>query len=291
MSKRKVSVEDKTYAVNLYLDRKESQRRIADMFDVSLASVQQWIRNYESMGANAFTLKGNKKYSKELKQQAVLDYLAGYGSQNDICKKYGIRSKGKLQTWIKKYNGHEELKSFGTGGSIVMTKGRKTTFEERVEIVQYCIAHDRNYAQTAEQYHVSYQQARNYIVKYEAGGVEALRDNRGKRKRPDEIHYYIGMEKHKVYLSAILDLYDRRIVSYVIRDKNNNALVFDTVDNALLRNPGAQPLFHSDRGFQYTNRTFHTKLVNAGITQSMSRVAKCIDNGPMEKHEIYLQAA
>ena len=90
------------------------------------------------------------------------------------------------------------------------------------------------------------------------------------------------MEKHKVYLSAILDLYDRRIVSYVIRDKNNNALVFDTVDNALLRNPGAQPLFHSDRGFQYTNRTFHTKLVTAGIIQSMSRVAKCIDNGPME---------
>ena len=187
MSKRKISIEDKIYAVNLYLDGKESQRRIADMFDVSLASVQQWIRNYESMGANAFTLKGNKKYSKELKQQAVLDYLAGYGSQDDICKKYGIRSKAKLQIWIKKYNGHEELKSSGTGESIVMTKGRKTTFEERVEIVQYCIAHDRNYAKTAEQYQVSYQQARNYIVKYEAGGVEALRDNRGKRKRPDEM--------------------------------------------------------------------------------------------------------
>ena len=43
MSKRKVSVEDKTYAVNLYLDGKESQQRIAHMFDVSLASVQQWI--------------------------------------------------------------------------------------------------------------------------------------------------------------------------------------------------------------------------------------------------------
>jgi transposase InsO family protein len=67
--------------------------------------------------------------------------------------------------------------------------------------------------------------------------------------------------------------------------------VFDTIDNALLRNPGAQPLFHSDRGVQYTNRIFHTKLINAGITQSMSRVAKCIDNGPMEKHKIYLQAA
>lgn len=139
------------------------------------------------MGADAFTLKGNKRYSKELKQQAVLDYLAGRGSQDDICKKYGIRSKAKLQIWIKKYNGHEELKSFGTGGSTIMTKGRKTTFEERVEIVQYCTAHDRNYAKTAEQYQISYQQARSYTVKYEAGGVEALRDNRGKRKNPDEM--------------------------------------------------------------------------------------------------------
>ena len=187
MSKRKVSVEDKTYAVNLYLDGKESQRRIADMFDVSLASVQQWIRNYESMGVNAFTLKGNKKYSKELKQQAVLDYLAGHGSQNDICKKYGIRSKGKLQTWIKKYNGHEELKSSGTGGNNIMTTGRKTTFDERIEIVQYCIAHDHNYAETAEEYQVSYQQARNYTIKYESKGVEALKDNRGKRKSLDSM--------------------------------------------------------------------------------------------------------
>ena len=97
-----------------------------------------------------------------------------------------------------------------------------------------------------------------------------------------EFHYYIGSVKQKVYLSAVLDLYDRRIVSYVIRDHNNNALVFDTVDEAIRLNPKAHPLFHSDRGFQYTNRAFHSKLAAAGITQSMSRVAKCIDNGPME---------
>jgi hypothetical protein len=57
-----------------------------------------------------------------------------------------------------------------------MTKGRKTTFDERVEIVQYCIEHDRNYAETAAKFGVSYQQARNYIVKYEAGGVNSLQD-------------------------------------------------------------------------------------------------------------------
>lgn len=97
-----------------------------------------------------------------------------------------------------------------------------------------------------------------------------------------EFKYYIGVEKRKVYLSAILDLYDRRIVSYVVRDSNNNALVFDTFDAAVNANPDAHPLFHSDRGFQYTNRVFHAKLEAVGMTQSMSRIAKCIDNGPME---------
>ena len=97
-----------------------------------------------------------------------------------------------------------------------------------------------------------------------------------------EFKWYEGIEVHKVYLSAILDLYDRRIVSYVIRNSNDNPLVFDTVDAAITANPDAHPLFHSDRGFQYTNRVFHTKLEAAGMVQSMSRVAHCIDNGPME---------
>ena len=97
-----------------------------------------------------------------------------------------------------------------------------------------------------------------------------------------EFKWYEGITVHKVYLSAILDLYDRRIVAYVIGDRNDNPLVYKTFDKAVRANPGAHPLFHSDRGFQYTNRTFHHKLVKAGMTQSMSRVAHCIDNGPME---------
>ena len=94
--------------------------------------------------------------------------------------------------------------------------------------------------------------------------------------------YDENKDKHKVYLSTILDLYDRRIVAYVISDHNDNRLVFNTFDKAIVSNPGATPLCHSDRGFQYTNRNFHAKLEAAGMTQSMSRIAKCIDNGPME---------
>ena len=97
-----------------------------------------------------------------------------------------------------------------------------------------------------------------------------------------EFHYYVNGEKHILYLSAILDLYDRRIVAYTIGDSNNTELVYNMFDFAVKNNPKAHPIFHSDRGYQYTNRTFHSKLVAAGMTQSMSRIARCIDNGPME---------
>lgn len=86
----------------------------------------------------------------------------------------------------------------------------------------------------------------------------------------------------KAYLSAILDLGDKSIISYVIGRSNNNVLVFETFDKATEKHPNAKPIFHSDRGFQYTNNVFKKKLDQAGMTQSMSRVGRCIDNGPME---------
>lgn len=100
-------------------------------------------------------------------------------------------------------------------------------------------------------------------------------------------------EKGKIYLSVILDLCDRRPVAYVYSEHNDNPLVFRTFDKALAENPGATPIFHSDRGYQYTSKEFRQKIINAGMTQSMSRIAHCIDNGPMEgfwgimKREMY----
>lgn len=109
MSKKTISGRDKISAVILYLEGNVSQHQLAEQSGVNLAAIQQWIRNYESIGEDAFPMKHYKRYSKELKLQAVQDYLAGYGSQ--------------------------DLKSYGAGGSQIMTKGRKTKFEERVEIV------------------------------------------------------------------------------------------------------------------------------------------------------------
>lgn len=86
----------------------------------------------------------------------------------------------------------------------------------------------------------------------------------------------------KAYLSAILDLHDNSIVAYVLGHSNNNELVFKTLDMALEAFPGASPMIHSDRGYQYTSHGFKLKLDAAGMSQSMSRVGRCIDNGPME---------
>jgi transposase InsO family protein len=86
----------------------------------------------------------------------------------------------------------------------------------------------------------------------------------------------------KAYLSAILDLYDNSIVAYVMGLSNNNSLAYQTLNAAVRANPTAKPLFHSDRGFQYTSYGFAKILEAQGMEQSMSRVSRCIDNGPME---------
>ena len=128
----------------------------------------------------------------------------------------------------------------------------------------------------------------NYVkVKPEQVGENILNRNfeaiwQNQKWCTDVTEFKVIGQKQKIYLSAIIDLYDRRIVSYVLSNSNNNKLVFDTFDLALKENPGAKPLFHSDRGFQYTSKQFKFKLDQAGMIQSMSRVGRCIDNGPME---------
>lgn len=97
-----------------------------------------------------------------------------------------------------------------------------------------------------------------------------------------ELKWYEGPVVHKLYLSAILDLYDRSVVAYVVSARNDNKLVFDTFEQAILANPNVHPLFHSDRGFQYTSKSFQLKLSLQAMDQSMSRVGHCIDNCPTE---------
>ena len=128
--------------------------------------------------------------------------------------------------------------------------------------------------------------------KYKPSSPETTAENTLKRDfnaaRPNEkwatdvTEFKIPETGKKLYLSVILDLYDRIPVAYVVSRRNDNKLVFDTYARAIAANPEARPLFHSDRGFQYTSKTFQKELQKQGMEQSMSRVGHCIDNGPTE---------
>lgn len=186
--KHKFSYEEKARILSEYLNGTYGFREICKKYSLNNGTLKNWKRLYETFGWSGLkTGSQGSHYSRETKEAAVRDYLSHSLTVPEILKKYKIRSGTQLKRWVLKYNGHEKLKASGTGGTSIMTEGRKTTFEERIEIVQYCIAHNHNYAETAEKYKVSYQQARNYTVKYETGGVEALKDNRGKRKVLEEM--------------------------------------------------------------------------------------------------------
>ncbi|WP_276358470.1 transposase [Cohnella caldifontis] len=201
--KAKVSGSEKIAAIEKYIRGEDSLKHLAALLDVHPSSVKQWLQIYQSLGPDGLLQSSqNTPYSAELKRITVEDYLAGGGSHMDICRKYGIKSTYQLRDWIVKYNGHEMLKTSGTGGSPIMTQGRATTYSERIEIVKFCIEHKNNYALTAEKFQVSYQQVYSWTNKYLKSGVEALQDRRGKRKTEDAMSEVEKLRAQNALLQA-----------------------------------------------------------------------------------------
>lgn len=106
--------------------------------------------------------------------------------------------------------------------------------------------------------------------------------NHQNEKWVTDVTYLTYGNGQKAYLSAIKDLYNGEIISYVVSQRNDNPLVMNTIKQAFKLNPTAKPLIHSDRGFQYTSKQYASFTAEHGVIRSMSRVGKCIDNAPME---------
>lgn len=186
--KGKVTIDDKIRAIKEYLTGKKSVSQICSELQIHKNAFGEWNRKYQLKGEQGLeTIKTNTYYSEAIKWQAVSDYDKGVGSLNDICNKYDISNNSILRKWIKKYNGHERTKSHNSQGDKYMTRGRKTSYDERVKIISFCIENNDNYQLTAEKYQVSYQQVYTWTVKYKEGGTEALVDRRGKGKNPEEL--------------------------------------------------------------------------------------------------------
>jgi transposase len=190
MSKRGIlSDEEIIEAVQEYLEGKGSYRSIARKYGINYERFRQLAIRAKTEGIEAVkTRSTNKKYPVETKIKAVREYMEGKYSLVEICSRYQISGHSVLIQWIKWYNSGRDFKErTRSGRGITMNKGRKTTQEERAEIVAFCIENGKDYRLAMEKYSVSYQQIYSWVRKYEATGIEGLTDRRGKAKPEDKL--------------------------------------------------------------------------------------------------------
>ena len=187
--KWKLTKEERIAAVTEYLEGKGSYNGIARKYGIDFKTLKEMVIRAQNEGIDSLIQSVNKKYSTEVKLKAVTEYMAGCISQIEICKKYRIKSTAVFRQWISCYNNGKDFKKERTRseGEITMNKGRKTTHEERIEIVAFCIENGKDYGLTMEKYGVSYQQIYLWVRKYEENGVEGLIDRRGKAKPEEEL--------------------------------------------------------------------------------------------------------
>ena len=176
-----------------YLSGNLSEMELCNKYGVHFKNgnsiITDQIPRYLQDGADAFlTSIGNRIHLSSDKISAVENYIEGKGSLRAIAAKYGIPSKETLRRWVLLYNANRELRDYCPKREVYMAEARrKTTIEERKEIVDYCINHNRDYKETACIYGVSYSQVYSWVKKYDAQGEEGLTDRRGHHKTDEEV--------------------------------------------------------------------------------------------------------
>lgn len=210
--KSKYSIEEKAQAVLDYKNGIRGKTQICNDLGLNPTdpTFYKWIDIYEKYGELGFLNKDkNQAYTKEFKEMIVNEYLNGNGSSYELSKKYNIPSKSTVLNWINNYNSHEELKDYNPKGDVYMTKSRKTTLSERIEIVQYCLNHDKEYKLAAEQYDVSYAQVYQWVKKYLELGEEGLTDKRGKHKEESQLSELEKAQREIERLKRQIELKER----------------------------------------------------------------------------------
>lgn len=169
----------KEQKINAILDYKKGIRGVNQLktdLGIRDQTFRTWIVLYEAFGESAFDDKPrNQQYTREFKLQVIIDYLNGAGTIYGLMEKYKIYSSKTIRNWIKEYNNSGELKDYKPNIEVYTMKTRKTSFEERVEIVNYCIINNNNYSETAIKYSVPYSLVYQWVMKYNKFGIDALK--------------------------------------------------------------------------------------------------------------------
>lgn len=175
---RNWKVEEKAVIVLKHLDEGRSLKSLEREYGCSHSLIGSWVEKYQANGIGGLEHKRTKThYTEELKQQMIQEVLSDR-SQAEVARAYGLSTDSLLSSWINTYTRGKKPTSKGRWS---MAKGRKTTLEERIEIVDFALVNHKDYHQTAEKYNVSYQQVYNWVRKYEWDGKEGLVDRRGRK--------------------------------------------------------------------------------------------------------------
>jgi len=192
MSRKKYSKEFKLKLVKEHLEEGTSYWRLSKDYGIEASIIRRWGDAFDAFGEEGIEPHNCDlyNYSAEFKKKVVEEYLATSTSLKELAYKYKILASSSVGKWVRMYNNHEELKESRPKGDYLMIKEsptRKTTLEERIAIVEYCIAHSYDYAATAKEYNCSYGQVYSWAGKYTQNGISGLYDKRGRNKLNEEL--------------------------------------------------------------------------------------------------------
>ena len=210
--KSKFSYEAKLKAVKQYISGEASPASIAKVLGAGKTTLRQWVYAFKDHGPEALRPhKYNQRYSNDFKLKCIAAYLNGEGSYDYLTNKFGLRSAAQLKQWVIKYNSHQELKDYNPILEAYMTKRKKTTLEERKQIVKYCKDHQWNYKEAALKFGCSYAQVYNWSKKYSAKGTDGLADRRGHRLKEAELSETQRLKREIEQLKKENDIKDQEI--------------------------------------------------------------------------------
>jgi len=172
--KHKYAKEIKLKAILDYEKGNKSISQLSKELNCSQVAIWGWIYGYRSQGEDFFDNKTNKAYTEKFKLMVIQDYLLGNGSSYDLAQKYKIPSKSIVLDWVSKYNNGKDIKNYNPKPEVYKMKARKTTFEERIEIVNYCLANNKDFKETADKYNIPYSLVYQWVKRYESDGKIAL---------------------------------------------------------------------------------------------------------------------
>ena len=173
--KNKYSKEIKVKVIKDYKKGTKSLAEICNELNCDRIAFLNWLHMFDSYGESIFDDKtSNNSYTKDFKEKVVKEYLDGKGSLREIQVKYKILSPDTLRKWILKYNNGIILTDYKPMSEVYTMKSRKTSYEERIEIVNYCMSNDYDYKSTANKYNVPYSQVYTWVKKVKENGYGAL---------------------------------------------------------------------------------------------------------------------